>query len=77
MPMTIAAEQGLVGLAAWGWLLLWAARAVIRSDDPARLGLVAIAVHNLVDATVFWYWPGIATVTALAFCAQKERNEYE
>ena len=64
--LTIAAEQGLVGLVAWGWLAVWPARAVARSADPARLGLAASAVHNLVDNTTIWYWPGIAVAVTLA-----------
>jgi O-antigen ligase len=71
LPMTVAAETGVVGLVAWGWLAAWAARAVVRSDDPARWGLVAFAVHNAVDYTLLWYWPGIAVVVALALVRRR------
>jgi hypothetical protein len=64
-PLTVAAEQGLLGLLAWGWLLYEVARRAWRSEDRARWGMVAFCVQNLVDCTLWWYWPGIA-VTACA-----------
>jgi O-antigen ligase len=74
---TVAAEQGLIGLAAWGWLILWAGRRAWRSDDPARWTLLAWAVHNLVDSTLIWYWPGIFTMISLALVMKgKGKNEY-
>lgn len=65
-PLTIAAEMGLVGLAAWGWLVVEVAQLAMRSGDRARLGLVAFAVHNLVDCTLWWWWIGIVVMMCLA-----------
>jgi len=63
--LTVAAEQGALGLLAWCWLAWELGRRAWRSQDPARLGLAAFCVQNLVDCTLFWYWPGIAiTVSA-------------
>lgn len=64
--LTVAAEMDLVGLAAWGWLFGAAGRLVIRSEAGARLGLVAFAVHQLVDSTFWWYWPGLCVMVCLA-----------
>jgi len=71
LPLTIAVETGLVGLAAWGWLAVWAARAARHSEDPVRWALVAFAAHNVVDNTIIWYWPGIATMVALAIVEER------
>jgi len=65
-PLTVAAEQGLIGLAAWGWLVIGAARLAARSESRARLGLLAFAVHNLVDCTLWWWWIGIAVMMCLS-----------
>lgn len=65
-PLTVAAEQGLIGLAAWGWLAASVARLALRSESRARLGLLAFAVHNLVDCTLWWWWIGISVMMLLA-----------
>jgi len=64
--LTVAAEMGFVGLAAWLWVIVAAARLVTRSDDVARLGLVAWAIHNIIDDTLWWYWPGLTVMVNLA-----------
>jgi hypothetical protein len=74
LPMTIAAENGLLGLLAFGWLAVEFARIVARSDDPARLGLVAFATHNLVDCMLWWYWVGIAAVLCAAVVARGDNT---
>lgn len=66
LPLTVAAEQGLLGLAAWGWLAFEAARLAWRAKGRARLGLLAFAVHNLVDCTLWWWWIGIAVMMCLS-----------
>ena len=52
--LTIAAEQGLAGLGVYGWLVAAIARAARRSASPARWVLLALAVQNLADDTVFF-----------------------
>lgn len=69
--LTVAAETGLVGLAAWAWLLMAAGQAVIRSEERARLGLVAWGIHQLVDDTFWWYWPGVCLMVCLAWCVKR------
>ena len=64
--LTVAAEMGTVGLAAWGWLFVAAGRLVARSKAQARLGLVAWGIHQLVDCTLWWYWPGLCVMVCLA-----------
>lgn len=74
LPMTIAAENGLLGLLAFGWLAAELGRIVYQSDDPARLGLVAFGIHNLTDCMVWWYWPGIAAVLCAALVVRGDSN---
>jgi len=64
--LTVAAETGIVGLAAWGWLFVAVARVLACSEARARLGLVAWAIHNLVDCTLWWSWPGLVVMGCLA-----------
>jgi O-antigen ligase len=70
--LTVAAETGVVGLAAWAWLLVAAGRAAIRSEERARLGLVAWGIHQLVDDTLWWYWPGVCLMVCLAWCVKRD-----
>ena len=76
LPLTVAAETGLVGLAAWAYLFYSTARLVIRSQARARLGLVAFAIHQIVDCTVWCWWPGIGVMTCLALTARKVRHNH-
>ncbi len=71
-PLTVAAEQGLIGLAAWGWLSLVVARLALRSESRARLGLLAFAVHNLVDCTLWWWWIGISVMMCLSLLEESD-----
>jgi len=64
--LTVAAEMGIAGLAAWGWLLVAVGRLVVRSEAQARFGLVAWGIHNLVDCTLWWPWVGIGVMGCLA-----------
>jgi O-antigen ligase len=73
-PLTIAAETGLLGLAAWGWLMGAAGRAVARSPDSFRLGLIAWAVHQLVDHTMWWCWVFIPVCIALSVTVREESD---
>jgi O-antigen ligase len=68
-PLTVAAEQGLLGLVAWGWLLYEICLDALWYDHPERLGVAAFCVQNLVDATLWWYWPGIAIALCSAIAA--------
>lgn len=68
--LTVAAEQGLVGLAAWIWLIVAAGQLAVQSQDPARFSLLAIGVHQLFDNTLFWPWPGIMLMICLALVAR-------
>ena len=64
--LTIAAEQGIIGLAAFLWLVVAVSRMAAGSSSAARWGLMAWAVHNLTDFTLWWYWPGIALMCLVA-----------
>lgn len=70
--LTVAAEQGLLGLAAWGWMAWEILRRAWRSDDPARWGLAAFCVQNMVDNLLWWYWPGIAAVLVAALSVRRQ-----
>jgi len=74
LVLTIAAEQGIVGLAAWAYLAAAIAREGLRSKAPGASGLLAVGVHNLVDCTVFWPWAGIFTMAVLALIV-RDRDE--
>jgi hypothetical protein len=63
---TIAAEQGIIGLASFLWLAVTVGRLAARSDHPARWGLLAVGLHNLVDYTLWWYWPGLMLMIMMA-----------
>jgi len=64
--LTIAAEQGVIGLAAFLWLAVAVARLAAGSSSAARWGLMAWGVHNLVDFTLWWSWPGIVLMCLVA-----------
>ena len=59
MPLTVASELGIVGLALVGWLIVVLARLALQRGErrPERLalglGLLAIAVHSLFYAAFF------------------------
>lgn len=74
LALTVAAEQGLVGLLAWSVLAVAVARVCRGSSAPARWGILAIGVHQLVDFTVLWPWAGILTMTALALVVGGEED---
>ena len=57
-PLTVLAELGLVGLVAYGLLITNVA--VKAKPGPARWGLLAWAVHQLADDTLWWPWVFIA-----------------
>lgn len=65
-PLTVAAEMGLLGLVAFGWLFFAAGRLAWRVGGSESLGLLAWAVHNLVDDTLWWYPTGIVLAVTLA-----------
>jgi O-antigen ligase len=73
--LTVAAEMGLVGLAAWGWLLVAVGRLVVRSEARARFGLAAWGIHNLVDDTLWWPWVGIFVMVCLAHTFNGAKEE--
>lgn len=54
MPLTIAVEGGVLGLAVYAWVvwMLW-------SEPTARPMLVAVGIHGLVDYTLFWPWVAV------------------
>lgn len=70
LPLTIAAEQGTVGLFAWAWLFVTVLyQAVTTRDNPARLAMLAWFFHNALDYTL-WDIPSsilAAAVLALLF----------
>jgi len=84
--LTVAAETGLVGLAAWGWLFVTAARAAFPplSSPPlggieggrTRFGLAAWGIHNLVDDTLWWYWVGLCVMVCLARIVSADRRRH-
>lgn len=73
--LTVAAEMGRVGVAAWGWLAVEVYWVAARSPGRARLALVAFAVHNLVDATFWWWWIGIVVMACLALLEDSSISE--
>jgi O-antigen ligase len=74
LMLTVAAEQGIVGLAAWAWLAASVAVLVRRSTAPARWSILAVAVHQMVDCTLFWPWAGILTMAALALVVRGDHG---
>jgi len=84
--LTVAAETGLVGLAAWGWLFITAARAAFPPSIPpnggeegggrARLGLAAWGIHNLADDTLWWYWVGLGVMVCLACTVSADSRKH-
>jgi O-antigen ligase len=70
--LTVAAEQGVVGLFAWLWLMVAALQMALQSRDPARFSLLGIAIHQLFDNTVFWPWPGMMLMLCLALVAKDD-----
>jgi O-antigen ligase len=64
--LTIAAEQGVIGLVGFLWLAVAVARLAAGSSSTARWGLMAWGVHNLVDFTLWWYWVGIVLMCLIA-----------
>lgn len=58
--LTIAAEMGVIGLAAWAYLVGSVIVIAIRSKSELRLPLLAFGVHQLVDDTV---WVPLVAVT--------------
>lgn len=57
--LTVLAELGLTGLAAWLWLLWSVGRKAWRSQSPARWAILAWALMQLVDDTLAWPWVAI------------------
>jgi hypothetical protein len=56
LPLTIAAEYGLLGLAAWAWLVAAVMRRVLSTrGNPARLAITAWLYHQLFDNTMWWF----------------------
>ena len=75
--LTVAAEMGLVGLAAWGWLLVAVGRLAARSEAQARFGLAAWGIHQLVDFTLWWPWVGLCVMVCLAISMKCSEGRYE
>jgi hypothetical protein len=74
-PLTVAAETGVVGLAAWTWLVVSVARVAARSASSARLGLLAWGVQQLVDHTLWYPWVGLAVMACLAIVVREDGLE--
>jgi O-antigen ligase len=62
--LTIAAENGLIGLVAFGVWLYHTAAHVIRSVDPLRFNLLAFTVQQIVDDQ--WLHPVNAILIGIA-----------
>jgi O-antigen ligase len=61
--LNVAAENGLIGVAAMAWLLYRAGRLLARSDSPAKIGILALAFQQLLDET--WLNPLSAILLGL------------
>ncbi len=57
--LTVLVETGLLGAAAWGWLMWSVARQAWRSQSPARWALLAWGLQQLVDDTLAWPWVAV------------------
>lgn len=70
--LTIASETGIVGVAifiAFVWRVYLVAS---RSQSPSRWALLATAIHQLVDCTIFW--PQIGVLLSLSFALLIKEN---
>ena len=81
-PLTVAVEQGALGLAAWLAVLWFAARRLLRGAgrSPARAGLAAALVALAVDALLHgalledpMTWAVLGAGSALAFTDRRRR----
>jgi putative inorganic carbon (HCO3(-)) transporter len=88
VPLSLAAELGLVGLGLWAMSFLFGiGGGILRPGptelDPWRLGLVALAVHWLVVASfgplsyafptlLLWAWAGVCSVGHLSTPVQEQ-----
>jgi O-antigen ligase len=73
--LTVAVESGVLGLAAWIWLVWTVVRQVSRSAHPAKWGLLAWGVQQLVDDTFWCYWVGIVVMLLLSnACSSSGRS---
>ena len=72
--LTIAAENGLIGLAAFAVWIIPVAGAVVRSKNIAKYNLLAFAVQQIVDDQ--WLHPisAILIGVVLAVCLNSERT---
>lgn len=71
--LTVTAEMGVVGLAAFCWLVwqIWRHR----RPGPAWSALVGFMVHSLVDDPI-WYWaPGLGVMSLLAIVIREGEKE--
>lgn len=62
--LTIAVENGLLGLAPLAWLLVVCGRIVWRSEHPAKWSVIAFAFQQGVDDT--WLYPPMSIMLGLA-----------
>jgi len=73
LPLTIAAEQGTVGLFAWAWLFVTVLhRAVTTRDNPARLAMLAWFFHNALDYTLWDIPSSVVAVSVLALLEARD-----
>ena len=66
LPLTVAAEHGLLGLAAWAWLVAAVMRRVLSTrGNPARLAVTAWLYHQLFDNTMWWFSATAMTISMI------------
>jgi hypothetical protein len=54
LPLTLAAEGGLLSLLAWSWMLWSVLRTISQSGAASRWSVLAWIVHQVVDCTLFF-----------------------
>lgn len=73
LPLTVAAEGGLVGLAAWGWLAVVVVKRARAESIQAR-GLLAWGLHQAVDCTAVF--PVVLVLLAISVAGVTDESEF-
>jgi O-antigen ligase len=78
LPLTILAEQGIIGAGLWAWLIVAIAQHAARSQSNARWGLLALGIQQLADATAIFPFPslGIGILLSQLELTHETRNVY-